>query len=191
MLRLNLTQGIGAGLHVLVPTLLLLASAPVAAEHAHEHGVASMEVALDGRTLAINLESPLDNMVGFEHAPRNARQQAALKRLSDELEGYERLFDLPDGAACRLVRAESRHPYQASANAAAGSHDADEAGHDDAHAELHATWEFDCTRPEALNGIGLRLFDVFPGIKRVRAQTVTPAGQGAANLNPTNRQLRL
>ncbi|MGB0128732.1 MAG: DUF2796 domain-containing protein [Rhodocyclaceae bacterium] len=47
-------------------------AAPVlaVAQHAHEHGVAKLDVASDGGALAINVESPLDNRVGFEHAPR-------------------------------------------------------------------------------------------------------------------------
>ena len=40
------------------------------AEHAslgaHEHGVAQLNVALDGNTLEIELESPAMNLVGFE-----------------------------------------------------------------------------------------------------------------------------
>ncbi len=191
MLRLSLSQETGASVHLLALTILLIVSARVAAQHAHQHGAASMDVTLDGRTLAIRLESPLDNMVGFEHAPRNEKQHAALTRMTEDLKRSERLFDLPGAAACRLVSAQARHPYQASAAAATRSHGADGTGHDGVHAELQATWEFDCARPDALKGIGLRLFDVFRGIQRVRAQTVTPKGQGAVSLSPANRELRL
>ena len=90
------------------------ASAAAYAQHAHEHGAARLEVALDGGKLSIGLESPLDNLVGFEHAPRNEKQRAALAKMTDDLKGTERLFDLPAAAACEPVRAESTHPHGAS-----------------------------------------------------------------------------
>jgi len=50
------------------------------ADSAHEHGSARLDVAVDGDRLHIALQSPLDNLVGFEHAPRNERQRTALAK---------------------------------------------------------------------------------------------------------------
>ena len=36
---------------------------------AHVHGVARIDLAVDGDQLTLSLEMPLDNLVGFEHAP--------------------------------------------------------------------------------------------------------------------------
>jgi hypothetical protein len=40
---------------------------------AHVHGAGSLEIAIDGAAVQINLYSPLDNLLGFEHAPENER----------------------------------------------------------------------------------------------------------------------
>ena len=49
----------------------------------HVHGVASLQVAVDGNTLTLNLESPLDNVLGFEHAPRSEKQKAAVRSMDE------------------------------------------------------------------------------------------------------------
>lgn len=63
---------------VLATSLLLATSAGAAAgehrEHgAHEHGVAQLNLVLEGEKLLIELASPGVNIVGFEHAPGATR----------------------------------------------------------------------------------------------------------------------
>lgn len=178
-------------IRLFAPLVILIGSGAAFAQHAHEHGVARLEVALEGGKLSIGLESPLDNLVGFEHAPRNEKQRAALATMAEDLQRAERLFDLPAAAACKPVRAQSTHPHAQSPAASTRSHDTQKSRPDDAHSELQASWEFECAKPEALTRIGVRLFDVFRGIRRIRAQTVTPRGQGMATLGAAKRELAL
>lgn len=42
----------------------------IAALHAHEHGAASLRVAVDGGLPTMTSSNPLENLLGFEHAPR-------------------------------------------------------------------------------------------------------------------------
>ena len=57
----------------------LASASPVHADAAHEHGVAVLRVVSEGATLMIEFVSPLDNLVGFEHAPRTDAQRTALR----------------------------------------------------------------------------------------------------------------
>ena len=45
--------------------------AVAAADTAHEHGALKLDVAIDGQLLLISMEAPLDNLLGFERAPRS------------------------------------------------------------------------------------------------------------------------
>ncbi len=45
---------------------------------AHEHGVAHLNVAHDGKNLYIKLTSPAANIVGFEYRPCTPEQKAAV-----------------------------------------------------------------------------------------------------------------
>lgn len=69
-----------------LPLLLLsLASLPaLAADDAHDHhgnhpahvhGVGKLDVALEGNTLTLHLDTPLVNVVGFEHAASSSKDK--------------------------------------------------------------------------------------------------------------------
>lgn len=151
------------------------------ADSAHEHGSARLDVAVEGNRLHIALQSPLDNLVGFEHAPRNERQRAALAKMEGTLREAGRLFT-PDAAArCRADHVEIEHPHGAAAPAA------DATG----HADAQARWTFVCEAPQSLRRLDVQLFDAFRGLRRLKAQTATPRGQGAATLTPARRALAL
>jgi hypothetical protein len=175
--------------------LLLAAalSAPLLAiaQHAHEHGVAKLDVSLDGGTLLIALDSPLDNLAGFEHAPRNDKQRAALAKMEENLRAAERLFRLPAAAECKPAGAKLESPYPASAGPSAKAAPTGDSKKDgETHADVEASWEFTCAKPAALDGLEAVLFDTFRGMKRIKVQTVTAKGQGSATLTPAKRTLR-
>jgi hypothetical protein len=145
---------------------------------AHEHGTAKLDVVLDGSTLTVALESPLDNLVGFEHAPKNNKQRAALLQMEERLRAEDTLFQPDPAAGCRIKEATVEHPFQAGRKAAPRG-----------HSDADASWVFTCAQPGALKQLEVRLFDVFPELKRLRTQRAGPSGQGAATLDKTNRSL--
>lgn len=181
-----------------LPALIaLLGATAVSAQHAHaphEHGIAALRVAIDGDLLQIEFASPLDNLVGFEHAPRTDKQRKALADAENTLNRFERLFVVPKAAGCELTGTELEHPF------------GDHAGHDhehkhdqkdehkeehDDHAELSVTYTLRCAAPGALDTLQVKLFDAFPRTSRIRAERVSPRGQGAATLSAKQRTLAL
>ena len=42
----------------------------------HEHGVSTLKIAIEGQNEQMELESPANDIVGFEHAPENNKQKA-------------------------------------------------------------------------------------------------------------------
>jgi hypothetical protein len=178
------------GQRALAPLVLasLLCAAPAALAGPHEHGVAALAVVVDGERLSITLESPLDNLVGFEHAPKNDRQRAALARAAATLRDGGKLFRIDAAAGCAPRAAKVELPYATDA----GGQEHDRRAHtDDAHSEASAEWEFACRNPAALKGLDIDLFDAFRGLKTLRVQTATPRGQGAATLTARRRALAL
>lgn len=170
----------------LLATLLLLA--PIAAfanEHhdhhhgAHVHGLAKLEVALEGTQLIVRLESPLEAVLGFEHAPRSAKDKAAVAAMRKILAGGDALFIPTAAAACRqqVSRVES-----AVLDGKAG------AGHD-GHGDLDTEFRFNCAQPAQLKGLEVRLFDVFPKLRRIDAEVATGKGQTAKRLTTKMRFL--
>jgi len=163
------------------PVLLLaLALAPVAQaeEHAaHTHGTADLTLVQEGEVLNIALDSPLDNLVGFEHAPANATQHAALADAGKRLADVASVVTLPAEAGCVVSAVDVDLPF--SAADAGHAHEAD--GH--GHADVAASYTFACAHPAALRQVAVRLFASFPRIQRIHAEAATDAGQGAATLS--------
>ena len=61
---------------------------------AHEHGVAKLNVVLDGNTLELELDSPAMNLVGFEHAASSDADKAKVAAVRQQLEQPLKLFGL-------------------------------------------------------------------------------------------------
>lgn len=138
---------------------------------AHQHGVSTLEVAVDGATLSIHLASPLDNVVGFEHAPRTAKQRAAASQALATLKQGGELFAPTPAAGCTLAEVKVEAPLLQGKTTDAGD-----------HGDLEADYRFTCARPDKLTGVDARLFSRFPGMKRIDAAVVTAKGQQAFRL---------
>lgn len=157
------------------------------AEHAsldkHEHGVASLNVALDGSTLEIQLESPAMNLLGFEHAASSAADQAKVAAARRQLEQPQALFALPIEARCAL----KEHELQGALFAA---HADDEQGEEQGHSDISAHYQFACATPQALQTLELgSFFGSFPGTEKLDVQLIGPSGQRGATLSPGNSRL--
>ncbi|ADH87102.1 DUF2796 domain-containing protein [Desulfurivibrio alkaliphilus] len=184
---------------------------------AHVHGLAEINLIVEGSLLVIDMVSPGFNKVGFEHQPRTGEQRQAIREAKELLAEGEKLFALPPAAHCRQVRAkigsdfdlDHRHEHGHGDSHEHGDHSHDHQhghgdhghdhhhghghkhDHDHDHADFTGLWEFHCERPERLDRIDFRLFEHFPGTERIRVQAVTPAGQVGADLRPQNPRLTL
>lgn len=157
----------------------------------HEHGVASLNVALDGQTLEIQLESPAMNLVGFEHAATSEADKAKVAAAHQQLEQAQALFALPIEAKCVLQESDLDSPLFGGAaheHEHEHEHEEHEAGH--VHSDIDASYRFTCSNPQALKTLELgTFFGTFPGTTKLQAQLIGPNGQQGAELVPGNSRL--
>ena len=186
-------------LSFLVACMALAASAAHAGK-AHEHGVVRLDVSVEGSRLTIDMVAALDNWLGFERAPRtDAERKAAaevLARLRNPQQGTP-LF-VPDAAAqCQLVKAEvlapvlepGAQPAAKSATAPASPPAAHKSGGE--HADLEASYTFQCAQPTPLRTLELGLFDAYKRIQRIHVQVAGPKGQSKVTLKRPARSVTL
>jgi hypothetical protein len=173
--------------------LCLAALAPtlVAAGTAHVHGVAELRVVVDGAQLEAVLESPLDNLLGFERAPRTEAERAAVRAMVARLRQPATLFTPTPAARCTAGRvdiASTALPADLLGNSQPAIAPAGAAK--DAHADIDTTFRWRCEAPAELKGMETALLQAFPGLRTVKAQVVGPRGQSAAVLSASTRSLR-
>lgn len=174
----------------LLAPMVSLIPLPAWAAHAHVHGQARLDVAVDGRALILHLDSPLESLLGFEHPPYDKTQVRQAQEMVAKLRNAAALFVTPRAAACRLERmeieAEALAPAllaggtQAPAKPPRGGEQGEGAEHDD----LDADFTFRCGDASALTGLEVKLFQSFPRLRQVDVQIAGPRGQSAARLNP-------
>lgn len=167
---------------LLLLSMLLMSFSTMAGE-AHVHGVATLQLALDGSLLHLNLSSPLDSVLGFEHLPRTEKQKAAVRHMADQLRQADRLFQPTVAARCTLKSSSLESPVLETGEHK--GHDHEE--HD--HQDLNAEFVFYCAKPNELRDLEVNLFPYFPGLLRLKTEIATPRGQSAAMLTPSKRRI--
>jgi len=165
---------------------------------AHAHGVATLQVTLDGRSLELSLQTPLDNLLGFERGPRNDQERRAVRSMAQRFHAPAGLFRPTPAARCvpgdstlssAVIDATLLAAAGAAAPAGTPASAAGAGAGNDGHAELDATVHFDCANPAALKGVDVLLFQAFPRLRRIEAAVVTPTTQRGATLTPRQATL--
>ena len=94
-----------------VAFLLMLTGVTAAQQSAHVHGIATLNLAMEGDELEIEFVSPAGNIVGFEHEAVTAAERRAIRDAIEQLRKGNELFDLPLAASCSLHVAEVEHDH--------------------------------------------------------------------------------
>jgi hypothetical protein len=174
--------------------LIVLMPAPLIAEtrrqlDAHEHGHGTLNIAIEGKQILMELRAPGTDIVGFEHAAKSdkdkVRVEAAEKSLSDPLA----LFSLPGAAGCSVKSAEVE-------GALAGSHHEEKHGHNDdkhtnhgekeAHSEFHVEYVLTCSNISAITWIEFPYFERFPRAEVLKVNMITGKSQKAFEVKRNN-----
>lgn len=170
---------------------------------AHEHGVASLNLAIDGNQVMLELDSPAVNLLGFEHAASQPEDIAKVAAVKAQLRQADQLFELPAAADCSLSSvalasplfavAEHEHEHEHEEHAHESDHDHAEhehKGHEHPHADIEASYSFTCNQPEQLSKLQLPLFKMYPGLQRLNVQAITASGQMGAELTAETPVIR-
>ena len=135
----------------------------------HEHGAVRLDIGVDAGTLTLQLESPLDNLLGFERAPRNGAERAAAAAAVATLKAAATLFRIDPAAGCT--------PAAVSLNSAALGLGAPEPGAQAGHADIDGSFEFRCSNAGRAAFVDVGLFAAFARIQRIDVQVALATGQ--------------
>ena len=122
------------------PFALILAAATLTAPaafaesrqlDAHQHGHGTLNIAFEGTSVAMELEVPGADIVGFEHAAESAADRAAVDAAMVQLANPLELFVFPTAAGCALTAAT------VALHGGKDRHEGHDEHHDEAHDEDH------------------------------------------------------
>lgn len=172
---------------------------------AHEHGSAAIELAVEGSSVAVHFASPLYNLVGFEHAPRDEGDREAVAAARALLDDPANLVLLDAQASCTATAQDVHWDADAAEendHGETGAHDDDEheaheehegAAHDDGHADhedaahdddehadVAVTMRFSCDHPDRLGALTVTAFESFERLSEVELRGIGPGGAVAA-----------
>ena len=161
---------------------------------AHQHGLARLEVAAEGDSLTVTLDSPLDNLVGFERGPRTDAERKAVQAMAQRLRNAATLVVPSAAAGCQLQAVELVSdviaPGLLAAAAPAAAVPAPVAPAAGGHADLEARFRFVCAQPQALKSLVVTgLFQAFPRLHQLEAALAAPGVQRGARLRPKQATL--
>jgi len=159
--------------------LFSIAAGPASAAPAHQHGVATLDIGVEPGRVTLDLDTPLDNLLGFERAPRTDAERERAAAVIKQLKAGEGLFRIDSAAGCTLAKVTLT-----SAPLGLNATPAEKEG----HADLQGRFEFTCKAGNKAGFVEVGLFDAFGSLKRIDLQVVTPRGQLKATLvKPASR----
>ena len=161
-------------------------------EQAHEHGVGSLSIAVEGNEVEIELVVPGADVVGFEHPPSSETERQAVIMGAKTLRDDSGIVILSSKAGCRVedVEVSSGLMKNRKDDHKAEHKDDHKDDHNEVHSEFIAHYHFHCDHPEKLTGAKVGFFKVFPTARELEVKWITPAGQGAAELTGDSPSLK-
>jgi hypothetical protein len=147
--------------------------------------------------VTFQFESPLDNFLGFERAPRTNAERKKVADMIASLKAADGLFFIDPSARCSVSKVQltsaalnlgsdkgndsSRHDAYKDEHAHAGGD----------HADIDATIVFSCTKANAVHFIALKLFEKYPHLHTINAQVASRQGQFKRTLKAASPKLDL
>jgi Protein of unknown function (DUF2796) len=143
-----------------VSTAATAQTAPKRQLGAHEHGASKLAIAIDGTKVAMDLDAPGDDIVGFENEPKTAKEKAAVDAAVAKLSKPLDLFAMPPAAGCTATDAKVERKANASG-----------------HSEFEGAYTLTCTAPDKIGSIDMKFFKAFPKAEKVTVTIVSAKGQ--------------
>jgi hypothetical protein len=207
---------------LLTPLALVAPGAPAGEKHEHEHehrqhgahvhGIAALNLALEGEEIHVELDSPAANIVGFEHAPSSEADHAALDKAVAALKNGDQLFRFNKEAGCRMEKAmvtsalleqahddhpdkhSQDHEHEEKSEHDHEKHEHEAHGHEEhegeTHSDIEAVYHFECDRPAKLTQLSVDLFETFPATEALNVQYVIESKQGAKELTAKDQVVK-
>ena len=183
----------------------------------HAHGDASLAIVLDKSTITVEFDTPLYNLLGFEHTAETAEQKEAVAKAETVLTKGASLFVFNNAAKCSILNETKSIDFDLGDRKSEeevdnheddhhdGGHDDedhddedhddddhDDEDHDDeTHKDIILQYEFKCESPKALKNVTVKLFEHFQNLTELDLVYLGPNTQKQTELSATKPRMDL
>lgn len=146
----------------------------------HVHGQGTLDIAIEGKKISMELVAPGMDIVGFEHVATTDAQKQEVEKAKAKLSDALSVFKLPASAKCSVAdasvesRAETHHPGE--------KDDEDDKPGAPQHSEFHTTYTLTCEAPENVTSMETAYFANFAGAQLLNVNVTTSKGQTQAQM---------
>jgi Protein of unknown function (DUF2796) len=160
----------------------------------HEHGRGTLNIAVEGNKISMELDVPGIDIVGFEHEAKTHKDKTTLEKAKQKLSAPLSLFKLPASAGCRVTEAKvevetGEHDHAAKEEKKGEASKSSEK--EQHHSEFHNAYSLECSSPASITGIEFGYFNAFPGAEKLEVNVITPKGQNKFEVTRTRPNLSL
>ena len=173
-------------------------------QKAHVHGVAELAMVLEGSKLEVEIKSPAESFIGFEHEAQTQAEKDIAHKAEASLKTPEVLFAFY-GADCKLEDADvdmpgilghedHDHDEHHEDHDEHHDHDEDHEDHDEhheGHSDITAHYTYSCSNPTGLTHLEVNLFKSFEHLKTINVMVVTDTNQKGETLTADHNVIHL
>jgi Protein of unknown function (DUF2796) len=162
---------------------------------AHVHGVAEVNIAVEGSKADVEFRAPAENVMGFEYEAKSdadrKKRDAALNTMQTKMSQMV-LFDPKlgcqfSGAKTQIVE-EKEDQAKAQSGGKSAPKDQKQSGE---HREVRATLSVACDKPLAGSRVRFAVSKVFPEIQEIKVQVLGDSGQSGATIKNDKGDVKL
>ena len=189
-MKSNNSMSFSLGIALLFILVDLAAAAEKRQHEAHVHGVAELNIAVEGTKATVEIHAPAENIMGFEHEARSdsdkKKRDAALALLrskADQMVLFDPKLRCKSSAMQTAVTEEHEEGQEKRA--------AKEQKVSGQHREVQGTFTVACAAPLAGSRVKFGITKVFPEIHEVKVQVLGDSGQSGATIRDDKGEVRL
>jgi uncharacterized protein DUF2796 len=157
----------------------------------HQHGHGTLNIAIEGPRVSMELDVPGADIVGFEHAARTESQKAAVEKAKAQLRDPLSLFVMPRAAGCSVKEATVKIEGSDEAGAEQAKQGAQKGDAKAEHSDFNAEYVLECGAMEKLTSIEFAYFRKFAGADELEVNLVTTKGQSKFEIKRSKPRLDL
>ncbi|MFA6238678.1 MAG: DUF2796 domain-containing protein [Bacteriovorax sp.] len=138
--------------------------------HSHEHGALKLGMAVEKNTVDIDMDGPAESFLGFEYAPKTAKEKKLLADLEAKwTKNLEAFIAFDKKLNCKVSEASFKQIIEEK-EAAASKKDSKESG---VHSEIEATAKVVCAANLAGSEVSISLRKIFTHIKKLSVEVLS------------------